>query len=133
MINPNGRWRRTRALERAVTPASQLHEASVPVAQRRALSENYKMIFVFKKKDLLWWLGIITFWFFGRVIITLPEFIYKASIPLWEEYYGYLIEGVVASSLGVILIKILGNIKDEVKEINFIGIKFVWHKKYIWH
>jgi hypothetical protein len=34
---PNGMWRRTRALERAVTTASRLHEASVPIAQRRAL------------------------------------------------------------------------------------------------
>lgn len=91
------------------------------------------MTFVFKKKDLLWLLGIITFWFFGRLLITLPEFIKKGYMPLWKDYYNYLIEGVIASSLGVILIKILRNIKDEVKETKVIGIKFVWHKNYIWH
>jgi hypothetical protein len=90
-------------------------------------------LFVFKKKDLLWWLGIIVFWFFGRFLIALPGFIKSGSTPLYRDYSNYLIEGIIASSLSVIIIRILRNVKDEVKVKQVGGIKFAWHKKYIWH
>lgn len=90
-------------------------------------------LFAFKKKDPLWWLGIFVFWFFGRFLTALPDFIKSGSTPLYRDYLNYLIEGVIASSLSVIIIGILRNVKDEVKVRKVVGIKFVWHKKYIWH
>lgn len=91
--------------------------------------------FLLKKTDLLWWLGIIAFWFMGRFILALPKFIKNWILPQLHDYYNYLIEGLIASSSAMIIVVFIRKLteKDEIKEKKVFGVKFVWHKKYIWH
>lgn len=90
-------------------------------------------LFIVKKKDVLWWLGIMVFWSLGRFFFALPEFTKSGRSPVYKANLNYLIEGIIASSLSVIIIGVLRNVKDEVKVRKVLGAKFVWHKKYIWH
>jgi hypothetical protein len=88
----------------------------------------------FVKRDLLWWLGLIVFWFSARFILALPGTIKDVTDPSFHRYFDYLVEGIIFSSLGMIMVIFLRNFnnKDKVKEKSVFGIKFVWHTKYKW-
>lgn len=75
----------------------------------------------------------MVFWFLGRLFFAMPEFTKSGRSLVYKACSNYLIEGIIASSLSVITIGILRNVKDEVKIRTVLGIKFVLHKKYIWH
>jgi len=92
------------------------------------------MRFIFKKKDLLWWLGLIVFWFLARFALALPVAIKTMVVTSFHRYFDYLVEGVIFSTLGMIMVIFLRNFskRDKVKEKSVFGIRFVWHTKYKW-
>ncbi len=89
---------------------------------------------LFKKGDILWWLGLTALWFTARFILALPKIVRNFIMPALSDYCDYVIEGIIVSSLAIIIVGILRNFneKDKVKEKRIFGIKFVWHKKYVW-
>ena len=77
---------------------------------------------------------MLAFWFIGRFLFTLPKTVKGVFIPSFRDIYGFLAEGVIFSSLGMataIIVRRLGD-KNEVKEKKVFGIRFVWHRKYLW-
>ena len=88
------------------------------------------MTSVFKKKDLWLWIGFIVLW----VIFRLALRPLTSTAPLVLDYPDYFIEGMILSSVTVgivIIFRKLGE-RDQVKEKKIFGIKFVWHKNYLW-
>lgn len=86
------------------------------------------------KKTVLWWIGLIAFWFLARFILALPVTIGAATVPSFQRYFDYLVEGVIFSSLGMMMVIFLRNFdnRDKVKEKSVFGIRFIWHTKYKW-
>lgn len=91
-------------------------------------------LFLFKKEDILWWLGLTAFWFMARFILAIPKVVKNFVLPSLLNYCDYLIEGAIVSSLGMITVGFVRKFgeKDKVKEKQVLGIKFIWHKKYVW-
>ncbi len=87
----------------------------------------------FRKRDILLWLGLTAFWFMARFLFALPKTIIKLTLPPLQNYYEYLFEGLIFSSLSVLVINILRDVKDGAKEKRLFGMMFVWHRKYKWH
>jgi hypothetical protein len=88
------------------------------------------MKFDFKKKDLWFWVGLIVLWVIFR--LALKPII--STAPLHLDYPDYFIEGMILSSVTVgivIIFRKLGE-RDEIKEKKIFGIKFVWHRNYLW-
>jgi hypothetical protein len=90
----------------------------------------------FSKKASLWWVGLLVFWILVRsLFLSSSGMISEEPEHSFREYLHYLIEGVIVSSFAVITIILVHKLskKDKVIATRILGMRFIWHKRYLWN